>query len=102
MSHDYSEIVAISPETNRSRVLFDGRENDFYSRVRGAHQITAAGNLLVTSPQQGRVFEVDSAGDIVLEILNTNVERDDLNYVVTKAMWLPPDALSHLEVLSCN
>ncbi len=102
MSADYSEIVAISPETYRSRVLFDGRKNDFYSRVRGQHQITSVGNLLVTSPQQGRVFEIDSAGDMVLEILNTNIESDDVNYVVTNAMWLPTDALNLNEFSSCE
>ena len=103
MSRDYSQIVSIAPESFHIKVLYDGRVNDFYTRIRGKHQFTDTGNLLVTSSQEGRIFEVNPDGDIVLEIFNTKPGSDDFNYSVSQAIWFPPNAFNFAEEnLSCT
>ncbi len=92
MNRDYSRIVSIVPATREVKVLFDGRTNDFYSRIRGKHQLTGAGTLLVTSPQQGRVFEVEHDGNTVFELLNTRPGPGAYNYPLSEAIWFPTDA----------
>ena len=47
------------------------------------------GALVVTSPQQGRAFEVNRNGDVVLEIVNVKPESDTTNYVISEMKWLP-------------
>lgn len=102
MSRDYSQIVSIAPDSYRTRVLHDGRTNNFYTRIRGKHQFTGSGNLLVTSSQEGRIFEVNPDGDIVLEIFNTKPGSDEFNFSVSQAIWLPTDTFNFAEEnLSC-
>jgi len=93
MSRDYSEIVAIDPSTFRSRVLFDGRKNGFYTRIRGKHQMLPDGDMIVTSPQQGRAFEIGPTGETVLEIVNQRPGDAPFNYVISEMRWLAPDYL---------
>ncbi|MGB3316050.1 MAG: arylsulfotransferase family protein [Albidovulum sp.] len=94
MGRDYSEIIAIDPQTNTKRVVHDGRDTNFCSRIRGKVQMFDNGTLAVTSPQQGRVFEVNPEGEVVLEIVNTKSGDDDFNYVISEQKWLPPDFFS--------
>ena len=101
MSLDYSRIVGVVPASQDTRVLFDGRSADFYSRIRGKHQITQAGNLLITSPQQGRVFEVDPNAHMVLEIFNPKPGSNEFNYPISEAIWFPLDAFNFAEDFSC-
>jgi len=94
MSRDYSRIVSISPKSFQAEVIFDGRKNDFYSRIRGKQQLTENGNLIITSTQQGRVFEVNPDGDVVLEFINTKPGNDESNFVISEAIWLPHNTLN--------
>lgn len=89
MSRDFSEIISIDPGTLRRTTLFDGRQNDFYTRIMGKHQMLDTGALIVASTQQGRVFEVNRKGDVVLEIVNVKPDSDTTNYVITEMKWLP-------------
>ena len=101
MSLDYSRIVGIVPASQSTRVVFDGRSADFYSRIRGKHQITTTGNLLITSPQQGRVFEVEPNAHMVLEIFNPKPGSEEFNYPISEAIWFPADAFNFAEDFSC-
>jgi Arylsulfotransferase (ASST) len=102
MNRDYSRIVSIEPASKSARVVFDGRVNDFYSRIRGKHQITSAGNLLITSPQQGRIFELDPNGQVVFEVYNTKPGTDKVNYPLSEAIWFPADAFDFAKDFTCG
>ncbi len=90
MSRGYSEVVAMDPNSFETEVVFDGRQNDFYTRIRGKVQSLRSGSLLVTSPQQARAFEVDPQGRVALEILNRDPADETRNFVISEMRWLPP------------
>ncbi len=91
MSRDFSEIISIDPDTLERTTMFDGRKNDFYTRIRGKNQILDDGTLIVTSPQQGRAFEVNRDGTVAFEIVNTKPGSNTMNYVISEMKWLSPD-----------
>jgi len=101
MNRPYSRIVSIVPGSPEVKVVFDGTANDFYSRIRGKHQVTGAGTLLIASPQQGRVFEVERGGHGVFEMLNTRPGSDEFNYPLSEAIWLPSDTSLFKEGVPC-
>jgi len=47
------------------------------------------GNVLISSPHQGRILEVNAAGETVFEFLNTYDEKEML--IVSEAKWFPLD-----------
>jgi hypothetical protein len=102
MSRDYSRIVRITPFSDQVEVAFDGRTNDFYTRIRGNHQFTPAGNLLVASTQQGRAFEVDRDGQPVLEVYSTRPGGDEYNYPLSDAQWLALDSVDLEKDYACG
>ena len=66
-----SNIMIIDPVTRQVEIAYKGtRARPFYTAIRGKHQYLANGNLLITSSQAGRVFEVTPAGEIVWEYIN--------------------------------
>ncbi|MGF1500875.1 MAG: arylsulfotransferase family protein [Paracoccaceae bacterium] len=91
MMRDFSEIVSIDPQTFATETLLDGRDHDFYSRVRGKHQVLPTGGLLIASSQQARVLETDAEGRRTLEILNDAPAISGEGHVITDAAWFPPD-----------
>jgi len=101
MNHNYSRIMGIIPATQTTRVVLDGQSIDFYSRIRGKHQIAPTGDLLLTVPQQGRVIEIDSNGKTVLEIFNTRPGGGKFNYPLSEAIWFPSDAFNFATEPSC-
>ena len=64
--------------------------------------MTGAGTLLVASPQQGRVFEVERDGHVVFEMLNVRPGRDEFNYPLSEAVWLPSDTPVIRENVTCE
>lgn len=98
---DYSHIVGIDPTLDRTKVVFDGSVNDFYSVIRGKHQITKRGNILITSPHQGRVFEVDPDGQFVFEVLNNKPGSQEFGYLLSEAIFLPSEAFDFEKEAPC-
>ncbi|MEM6971425.1 MAG: arylsulfotransferase family protein [Pseudomonadota bacterium] len=90
MGRDFSEIRVIDPKSRADGVMVDGAEMGFYTRIRGVHQVLPGGNVLVSSPQQGRVFEVTPDGRVVLEIINQSTDGAR-SYNITSAHWLAPE-----------
>lgn len=101
MTRGRSQILAIDPARYSRRVVFDEPAADFYSRIRGTHQHLPGGNLLVTSPQQGRAFEVAPDGEIVLEFLNVDPRTEGMAFVMSEARWLPANTL-RMESAECD
>ncbi len=91
MSRDFSEIVVVDPQSRERSIVLDGRDHAFYSRIRGKHEWLPGGHLSLTSPQQGRAFEVNSGGEVVLEIYNTKPGSPDTNYTMSEIKWFPED-----------
>lgn len=91
MSRDYSTLLDIDPGTLSARTVLDGRDHDFYSRIRGKQQTLEDGRILVSSPQQGRVFEWDPAAGVVFDLRNVKPSGRDRLYVMTEMRALPPD-----------
>jgi hypothetical protein len=61
-----SRILRVRPFTNDVLTIFLSQANNqFYSRGGGKHQQLGNGNLLITEPYGGRVFEVTAGGDLV-------------------------------------
>lgn len=96
----FSRILRINPTSFVSTIAYNGSEDRFYSKIRGKHQLLPNGNILITSPMQGRVLEVTSEGETVFEFLN--YYNGDQNMVISKAIWLPTDFFDFNEVPKCD
>ena len=57
MHRGYSNIIEINPVSYIHDIILDGETHNFYTWWRGKHEIMADGGILITSPDQGRVFE---------------------------------------------
>jgi hypothetical protein len=90
-----SRIVEVDPATMTSRVLVDGARHDFYTWHRGKHQELPGGHMLITSPQQGRVFEVASDGAVTFDFHNF-YDDGKRSLVVSEGLFLPPDYFREL------
>ena len=71
----YSSIIEVDPRTMERRTLIDGADYGFYTRIRGKHQELSDGSILVTSPLQGRVFEVSPDGTVTFDFHNSFSEE---------------------------
>ncbi|MEL6267174.1 MAG: arylsulfotransferase family protein [Pseudomonadota bacterium] len=92
MGRLHSRIVSIDPRSGAVGTRLAGEDTDFHSRIRGKHDITPGGHVLVAATQQGRAFEVAANGDIVLDILNHSADRER-SFGIAHFEWLPPDAV---------
>ena len=90
MHRGYSNIVEINPSGDGKKILVDGKAYTFYTWWRGKHQLLPDGSVLITSPDQGRVFEVNSKGEITFEFLNIYGDKDEY-LTLSEALFLPTD-----------
>jgi hypothetical protein len=94
-----SNIMRVDPATGRTEVVYGERVGqEFLSVIRGKHDLTPEGGLLITEFEAGRVFEVDAQGRIVWEYIN----RYDAEQVleITEAR-LYPSSYFTVEDWSC-
>jgi hypothetical protein len=95
MHKDYSNITEVDPVTYQYRNVVQGKDYEFYTVMRGKHQALPNGGSLITSPEQGRVFEVDSNGEITFEFIN-RFSKNKKNLAVSEAVFLPLDFFKDL------
>jgi hypothetical protein len=89
----YSEIVEIDPATLAKTVMVDGRDLDFYSRVRGKVESIPGGGWFITSPEQGRAIELAPDGKIALEFYDVLDEKARAFGVISQAVFLPEGSI---------
>ncbi|WP_448578191.1 arylsulfotransferase family protein [Thermaurantiacus sp.] len=89
----FSRISIVDPRTGEVALAVDGRRMGFFSFARGKAEALPGGGFLVTSPYQGRVFETDANGDVVLDIVNPRDRDPGLMFMTTQTFFLPEDGL---------
>jgi outer membrane protein assembly factor BamB len=70
---DFSRVLEVNPVTEE--IVWQYRAADFYSQWRGSNQRLPNGNTLICESQNGRVFEVTPAGEVVWEFHNPEMKR---------------------------
>ena len=98
MHRGYSNIQQINPSNFQHSIALAGEDYQFYTWARGKHQRMPDGGFLITSPEQGRVFETNADGQIVFEFLNTF--QEDQYMKISEAQFLPLDYFQ--EIPTCN
>jgi hypothetical protein len=93
MARGYSEIVEIDPATLAKTVMVDGRNLDFYSRVRGKVEAMPASGFLIASSEQGRILEVSPDGKVALEFYSIMDEKTRAFGVISQAVFLPEGSI---------
>ncbi|MCJ8340516.1 MAG: arylsulfotransferase family protein [Pseudomonadales bacterium] len=72
-----SNIVEIDPVSNEYSIIYGNKSQQrFLSVVRGKHEVTADGGLLITEFEGGRVFETNTSGNIVWEYINRYSQQE--------------------------
>lgn len=93
MRHGDSRIVTIDPRTNELAVAADGRKMGFFSIARGKSLPLPGGGYQIASAFQGRIFETDADGAVVLDIVNTRENSPDLMFMTTQTFFFPEGQL---------
>ncbi len=91
---EHSDIIAIDPVSLRHQVILDGDRYDFYSQVNGMQTTTPWDTLLVTSTNQGWIFEVDEAGEVVFSFVNNYKVDEGRSLNVSDAHRYPAEWFS--------
>ena len=89
MHRDISTVVKINPKTYEHQIMYEGSEEKFYTWMRGKHELLSNGHLVLSSPQQGRVFELNQDGEVVFEFVNRYDEQKSM--LVSELLTLPID-----------
>jgi hypothetical protein len=88
-----SNIIEIDPVTDQHRVIYgDKNKQRFFTLIRGKHEFTAHGGLLITEFEAGRVFETDTSGQVIWEYINRY--NDDEVAELTEARVYPGNYFS--------
>jgi hypothetical protein len=85
-----SNIIEIDPITGTHRLVYGGVEGqEMMTVIRGKHELTAQGGLLIAEFEAGRAFETDAGGRTIWQYIN----RYDADEVaeITEARIYPAD-----------
>ena len=87
--HGGSRIIAINPDLNTSSIVYPLNKDDgFYTSTAGKHQLLPNGNRLITEAIAGRVFEIDSKGNLVWEWYHQNYDDERVPEVIEGTRYL--------------
>lgn len=86
----YSDIISIDPKTYEAKIIVDGEKYKFRTAINGQHESTPYGTRMIASTNQGWVFEVDSAGDIVFSFVNNYNTKQQKALNVSEAIRVAP------------
>ena len=89
MHRGVSSIVKIDPKTYATKTLYDGRAEKSLHLDAGHMSVLDDGGITISSPQQGRVFEVNAKGEVVFEFVN-RYDKDNA-LLVSELIALPLD-----------
>lgn len=67
----YSRVLEVDPTTEK--IVWEYKDEDFFSNIRGLSQRLPSGGTLVVSSQRGRAFEVTPEGEVVWEYWSPDV-----------------------------
>jgi len=86
----FSRIIEIDPETGqRTTVIGDQHEPQFFANITGSHERLSNGNILVAASQQGRLLEFAADGELLWRY---DARRPDgTNTRIFNAQVLSPD-----------
>ena len=90
MHRRHSSIIEVDPHSMERRLRVDGADYDFYNWHRGKHDELPGGQFLITSPEQGRAFEVDADGRVIFDFHNAFSETHG-PLGIAEARFLPLD-----------
>ncbi len=81
-----SNIIEIDPLTNEHKILYgkNGKQK-LLSVIRGKHELTPSGGILMTELETGRAFEVDSTGTVIWQYINRYDEDSVLELTEARA-----------------
>lgn len=66
-----SNIIKIDPVTDQHKVIYGGISGQELSTdIRGKHQWTPRGGMLITEFEGGRIFETDASGQVIWQYIN--------------------------------
>jgi outer membrane protein assembly factor BamB len=89
-----STVVELDPVA--MRVVWEYKDDNFFSKTRGSVQRLPNGNTLITESDTGHVFEVTASGERVWEFANPTVDDEGKRAAVWRATRFAPSQIEFL------
>jgi hypothetical protein len=90
----WSRVIELDPALRK--VVWEYRDEEFFSAWRGSSQRLENGNTLICQSESGRVFEVDPAGDVVWEFWNPDFAGPETRRLIYRFLKVPADRIERL------
>jgi hypothetical protein len=96
-----SNIMEFNPSTNMVNVVYGGKPGqEMLSIIRGKHELTPKGGLLITEFEGGRVFETDKDGNVIWEYIHRY--DDDEVAEISEARLYPKSYFADVDWTDCK